>query len=87
MKVTFINEMAGLCERAGADVEEVALGVRPRATDRRKFRTPGLGVSAIVLCKDLTALMTTAHDFGTPLRILETVRPSTTGASGPWRAR
>ncbi|MFL5056022.1 MAG: UDP-glucose dehydrogenase family protein, partial [Microvirga sp.] len=73
MKVTFINEMADLCERAGADVQEVALGVGLDNRIGRKFLNAGPGFGGSCFPKDLTALMQTAHDFGTPLRILETV--------------
>ena len=73
MKVTFINEMADLCERAGADVQEVALGVGLDNRIGRKFLNAGPGFGGSCFPKDLTALMQTAHAFGTPFRTLETV--------------
>jgi len=72
-KITFINEMADLCERAGADVQEVALGIGLDNRIGRKFLNAGPGFGGSCFPKDLTALMQTAHDFGTPCRILETV--------------
>ncbi|MBO0742178.1 MAG: UDP-glucose/GDP-mannose dehydrogenase family protein [Hyphomicrobiaceae bacterium] len=72
-KITFINEMADLCERAGADVQEVALGIGLDNRIGRKFLNAGPGFGGSCFPKDLTALMQTAHDFGAPCRILETV--------------
>ena len=72
-KITFINEMADLCERAGADVQEVALGMGLDNRIGRKFLNAGPGFGGSCFPKDLTALMQTAHDFGAPCRILETV--------------
>ena len=66
-KITFINEMADLCERAGADVQEVALGIGLDNRIGRKFLNAGPGFGGSCFPKDLTALMQTAHDFGTPL--------------------
>jgi UDPglucose 6-dehydrogenase len=72
-KITFINEMADLCERAGADVQEVALGIGLDNRIGRKFLNAGPGFGGSCFPKDLTALMQTAHDYGAPCRILETV--------------
>src|SRR5215467_3549019 len=72
-KITFINEMAELCERAAADVQEVALGIGLDNRIGRKFLNAGPGFGGSCFPKDLTALMQTAHDFGAPCRILETV--------------
>src|SRR5437588_4389978 len=73
MKVTFINEMADLCERAGADVQEVALGVGLDNRIGRKFLNAGPGLGGSCFPKHPTALMQTAHAFATPLRILQAV--------------
>jgi UDPglucose 6-dehydrogenase len=72
-KVTFINELARLCEAAGADVRELALGIGldPRIGD--KFLAPGPGFGGSCFPKDLRALVKTANDFGSPLEIVETV--------------
>jgi UDPglucose 6-dehydrogenase len=72
-KITFINEMADLCERAGADVQEVALGIGLDNRIGRKFLNAGPGFGGSCFPKDLTALMQTAHDYGSPCRILEAV--------------
>jgi UDPglucose 6-dehydrogenase len=70
-KVTFINELARLCEAAGADVRELALGIGldPRIGD--KFLAPGPGFGGSCFPKDLRALVKTANDFGSPLEIVE----------------
>jgi UDPglucose 6-dehydrogenase len=72
-KVTFINELARLCESAGADVRELALGIGldPRIGD--KFLAPGPGFGGSCFPKDLRALVKTANDFGSRLEIVETV--------------
>ena len=72
-KITFINEIADLCERTGADVQDVARGM---GLDNRigwKFLHAGPGFGGSCFPKDPTALLKTAHDHGVPLRIVETV--------------
>lgn len=72
-KITFINEVADLCEKAGADVHDVAKGI---GLDRRigpKFLHPGPGYGGSCFPKDTLALVKTAQDFDAPLRIVETV--------------
>jgi UDPglucose 6-dehydrogenase len=70
-KITFINEMAELCERTGADVEEVARGIGMDSRIGRKFLHAGPGFGGSCFPKDLRALVRTAHDFGAPCRIVE----------------
>jgi UDPglucose 6-dehydrogenase len=72
-KITFINEIADLCERAGADVQDVARGIGLDNRIGSKFLNAGPGFGGSCFPKDTTALMKTAHDFGTPCRIVETV--------------
>ncbi len=72
-KVTFINELARLCEAAGADVEELAVGVGLDQRIGNKFLTPGPGFGGSCFPKDLIALIKTANDFGSPVEIVETV--------------
>ena len=72
-KVTFINEIANLCEATGANVQDVARGM---GLDRRigaKFLHAGPGFGGSCLPKDADALVGTAQQHGTPLRILEAV--------------
>jgi UDPglucose 6-dehydrogenase len=72
-KISFINEIADLCERAGADVTDVARGIGLDARIGGKFLHAGPGIGGSCLPKDGLALIRTALDYGAPLRILETV--------------
>jgi UDPglucose 6-dehydrogenase len=72
-KITFINEIADLCERAGADVQDVARGMGLDNRIGAKFLHAGPGFGGSCLPKDTTALLKTAHDYGAQLRIVETV--------------
>jgi UDPglucose 6-dehydrogenase len=73
MKVTFINEMADLCERVGADVHDVARGVGLDGRIGRKFLHPGPGFGGSCFPKDTLALMRIAQDAGAPSRLVEAV--------------
>ncbi len=73
MKVTFINEMADLCERAGADVHDVARGIGLDGRIGRKFLHPGPGFGGSCFPKDTMALARIAQDHGAPSRLVETV--------------
>jgi UDPglucose 6-dehydrogenase len=73
MKVTFINEMADLCEKAGADVHDVARGIGLDGRIGRKFLHPGPGFGGSCFPKDTLALMRIAQDAGAPSRLVETV--------------
>ena len=72
-KITFINEIADLCERAGADVQDVARGIGLDNRIGPKFLNAGPGFGGSCFPKDTLALMKTGHDFGVPSRIVETV--------------
>jgi UDPglucose 6-dehydrogenase len=72
-KVTFINELARLCEAVGADVREVALGVGLDTRIGPKFLAAGPGFGGSCFPKDLKALIKTASDCGSPLEIAEAV--------------
>ncbi|MFC7333201.1 UDP-glucose dehydrogenase family protein [Rhodocista pekingensis] len=72
-KITFINEIADLCERVGADVHDVAKGIGLDGRIGRKFLHPGPGYGGSCFPKDTLALVRTAADAGSPLRIVETV--------------
>ena len=71
-KITFINEMADLCEAVGADVQQVARGI---GLDKRiggKFLHAGPGYGGSCFPKDTLALVRTATDAGSPVRLIET---------------
>lgn len=72
-KITFINEIADLAERVGADVQEVARGIGLDNRIGAKFLHAGPGFGGSCFPKDTRALVQTAHDHGTPLRIVEAV--------------
>jgi UDPglucose 6-dehydrogenase len=72
-KVAFINEVAELCERVGADVQEVARGIGLDKRIGAKFLNAGPGYGGSCFPKDTRALIKTAQAHGAPLRIVETV--------------
>jgi UDPglucose 6-dehydrogenase len=72
-KITFINEIADLCERVGADVQEVARGIGLDNRIGSKFLHAGPGFGGSCFPKDVRALIKTAHDYDVPMRILEAV--------------
>ena len=72
MKITFINEIADLCEAAGADVHDVARGIGLDGRIGRKFLHAGPGYGGSCFPKDTLALARTAQDLGRPARLVET---------------
>ena len=72
-KITFINEIADLCESVGADVQDVARGIGLDNRIGPKFLHAGPGFGGSCFPKDLSALIKTAQDHGTAVRIAETV--------------
>ncbi|CAN7611083.1 UDP-glucose/GDP-mannose dehydrogenase family protein [Phenylobacterium sp. LjRoot219] len=72
MKITFINEIADLCEAVGADVQQVARGI---GLDKRiggKFLNAGPGYGGSCFPKDTLALVKTARDYQAPMQLIET---------------
>ena len=72
MKITFINEMADLCEAVGADVQQVARGIGLDKRIGAKFLHAGPGYGGSCFPKDTLALVRTATDAGAPVRLIET---------------
>jgi UDPglucose 6-dehydrogenase len=72
MKITFINEMADLCEATGADVHDVARGIGLDGRIGRKFLHAGPGYGGSCFPKDTLALARTAEEFQSPVRLVET---------------
>jgi len=72
-KITFINEIADLCEKVNADVHDVARGIGLDGRIGRKFLHPGPGYGGSCFPKDTLALVKTAQDAGAPLSIIEAV--------------
>src|SRR3954470_20213558 len=72
LKITYINEMADLCEAVGADVQQVAKGIGLDGRIGGKFLNAGPGYGGSCFSKDNNALVQTATDAGAPLRLIET---------------
>ncbi|PWR18459.1 UDP-glucose dehydrogenase family protein [Zavarzinia aquatilis] len=72
-KITFINEMADLCEKVGGDVQDVARGIGLDGRIGKKFLHAGPGFGGSCFPKDTLALVRTARDAGSPSRIVESV--------------
>ncbi|MFN7399760.1 MAG: UDP-glucose dehydrogenase family protein [Sandaracinobacter sp.] len=75
-KIGFINEMADLCERVGANVQDVARGIGLDNRIGGKFLNAGPGYGGSCFPKDTLALIKTAQDYDAPVRIVETVAQS-----------
>ncbi len=72
-KITFINEMADLCEKVGANVQDIARGMGLDGRIGKKFLHAGPGYGGSCFPKDTLALVRTAQDYGSPARLVETV--------------
>ena len=72
-KITFINEMADLCEKVGADVQDVSRGIGMDNRIGPKFLHAGPGYGGSCFPKDTLALLKTAEDYDSPTRIVEAV--------------
>ncbi len=72
-KITFINEMAELCEKVGANVQDVARAMGLDGRIGKKFLHAGPGYGGSCFPKDTIALARTAQEYGAPARIVETV--------------
>jgi len=73
VKITFINEIADLCEKVGADVQEVARGIGLDNRIGAKFLHAGPGYGGSCFPKDTLALLKTSQDYDAPQRIVEAV--------------
>ncbi|MGP8025911.1 MAG: UDP-glucose dehydrogenase family protein, partial [Acidocella sp.] len=73
MKITFINEMADLCEKVGADVNDIARGIGLDGRIGRKFLHAGPGFGGSCFPKDTLALMRIAEEAGAPSRLTQSV--------------
>lgn len=72
LKISFINEVANLCEASGADVQDVARGIGMDNRIGAKFLHAGPGYGGSCFPKDTLALVKSGQDFGAPLRLVET---------------
>ena len=72
-KITFINEIADLCEKVGANVSDVSIGIGLDGRIGKKFLHPGPGYGGSCFPKDTLALVKTAHDYHSQLGLVEHV--------------
>ncbi|MEL6737194.1 MAG: UDP-glucose/GDP-mannose dehydrogenase family protein, partial [Pseudomonadota bacterium] len=72
MKITFINEVAALCEKTGADVKQVSKGMGLDGRIGNKFLHAGPGYGGSCFPKDTSALARIGQDFAQPMRLVET---------------
>jgi UDPglucose 6-dehydrogenase len=73
MKITFMNEIANLCERAGADVDQVRRGMGTDSRIGKRFLFPGIGYGGSCFPKDVQALGKTATEYNYDFKILKSV--------------
>lgn len=73
VKITFINEIADLCEKVGANVQDVSRGIGLDGRIGTKFLNAGPGYGGSCFPKDTLALTKTAEQYGSPVRIVDTV--------------
>ncbi len=73
MRISFMNEMANLCERAGADVDSVRMGIGSDSRIGKRFLFPGVGYGGSCFPKDVQALAQTADEYGYDFRIVRSV--------------
>lgn len=73
-KISFMNEIANLCEKVGADAEMVRIGMSTDTRIGNRFLFPGLGFGGSCFPKDIAALVTTGNDFGMEMSIVKSVQ-------------
>jgi UDPglucose 6-dehydrogenase len=72
-KITFINEISDLCEKVGANISDVSIGIGLDGRIGKKFLHPGPGYGGSCFPKDTLALVSTAQDLKSPLKLIEHV--------------
>jgi UDPglucose 6-dehydrogenase len=72
-RISFMNEVANLCEKVGADVDAVRKGISSDQRIGKSFLYPGVGYGGSCFPKDVRALVYTAHEHGSDLQILKAV--------------
>ncbi len=72
-KISFINDIANLCEIVGADINQVRKGIGSDSRIGNKFLYPGVGYGGSCFPKDVQALIKTAKDYGYSLKLLQAV--------------
>lgn len=72
-KISFMNEIANLCEKTGANVDDIRLGIGSDDRIGKRFLFPGIGYGGSCFPKDVMALQKTANEYGYSLKILDSV--------------
>ncbi len=72
-KISFMNEIANLCEKVGADVDSVRIGIGSDTRIGNRFLFPGIGYGGSCFPKDVQALVKTAKEYNSDIRILDAV--------------
>ncbi len=72
-KISFINEIANICDRVGADVSEVRIGIGSDSRIGYQFIYPGIGYGGSCFPKDVKALISTAQDYGYEATLIQSV--------------
>ena len=72
-RISFMNDMANLCELVGADINMVRLGIGSDSRIGKKFIYPGVGYGGSCFPKDVKALLRTSKEFGYPLKVIQAV--------------
>ena len=72
-KISFANEIANLCDKVGANYDDVRIGMGSDNRIGKRFLFPGIGYGGSCFPKDVRALIKTAKDVGSPIRIIEMV--------------
>ena len=73
-KISFMNDLSEYCERVGADIENVRLGIGSDDRIGRRFLFAGIGYGGSCFPKDVEAILHSSREVGTPLEIVEAVR-------------
>lgn len=73
MRITYMNELANFCEKVGANVDMVRKGMGSDTRIGKRFLFPGIGYGGSCFPKDVNALIKTADDYESPMRILKVV--------------
>ncbi|HTP12715.1 MAG TPA: UDP-glucose/GDP-mannose dehydrogenase family protein [Bacteroidota bacterium] len=73
MRITYMNEVANFCEKVGADVDSVRIGISADQRIGKRFLFPGIGYGGSCFPKDVKALVTTSGEAGSPIQLLTVV--------------
>lgn len=72
-KITFMNEIANFCEKVGADVDKVRIGIGSDTRIGKRFLFPGIGFGGSCFPKDVSALVRSGNEYGYDFKIINTV--------------